>query len=118
MPKLLSYNGYSADFDIDSKSNTLLGRVLDLSDSITFEGNTPKDLEESFQKSVDTYIEFCSKIKKKPEKPFSGNIAYRTDPDTHRKILLSASSAGVSINKWIDEILKKSIEGDISAMDE
>jgi predicted HicB family RNase H-like nuclease len=109
MPKLLKYKEYSADFEIDIEAKIFLGKVLDLSDSITFEGTNPEELEKSFHSSVDAYLEFCSKIGKQPEKPFSGNLAYRTDPDTHHKIFLAACHAGISINKWIDETLKNAV---------
>jgi predicted HicB family RNase H-like nuclease len=109
MPKLLKYKEYRGDFEIDIEANILVGKVLGLSDSITFEGSTPEELEKSFHSSVDAYLEFCSNVGKKPEKPFSGKLAYRTDPETHHKIFLAACYAGISINKWIDETLKSAV---------
>jgi predicted HicB family RNase H-like nuclease len=102
----LSYKGYNASYEIDESTNILVGRVLDLNDSILFEGLTPADLIQSFEEAVDDYLAYCSKIKKSPEKPFSGKISYRTDPDTHRIIFLAAKCAGDSINSWMDKTLK------------
>jgi predicted HicB family RNase H-like nuclease len=107
---MLTYRGYSACVEINEADGVLLGQVLDLNDSITFEGRTVEELRHSFEESIDSYLEYCSKIGKSPDKPFSGKISYRTDPETHRKISLAASHVGLSINGWMDETLKYAAE--------
>jgi predicted HicB family RNase H-like nuclease len=103
---VLTYKGYNASAEIDEEHQVLLGCVLDLNDSITFAGKTVEELRQSFEESVDGYLEYCAEIGKSPDKPYSGKISYRTDPETHRIISLAANQAGLSINGWIDETLK------------
>ena len=107
---MLTYKGYSACVELNEVDRVLLGQVLDLNDSITFEGGTVDELRCSFEESIDSYLDYCSKIGKSPDKPFSGKISYRTDPETHRKISLAANYIGLSINGWIDEMLKSAAE--------
>jgi predicted HicB family RNase H-like nuclease len=102
----LNYKGYSASYEIDESTKILVGKVLDLNDSIRFHGRTPSDLIQAFEEAIDDYLAYCSKIKKSPEKPFSGKISYRTDPDTHRIIFLAAKRSGDSVNSWMDKTLK------------
>jgi len=42
------------------------------------------------------------------EKKFSGKIALRIDPTLHRDIVVKAQLEGISINKFIEDQLRKS----------
>jgi predicted HicB family RNase H-like nuclease len=111
-PKFLTmfnYKGYTASVKLDPSSKKLVGKVIDLSDSITFEGRDVAELVEDFYNAVDSYLEFCEEVGKQPNKPYSGNLMYRTDAETHRKIASVASSQGLSINAWMDKTLKEAL---------
>ena len=85
------------------------GEVLDTKDVITFQGTTVEEIEHAFRDSIDDYLEFCHKRGEEPDKPFSGKFILRLPSDLHRKIYLHAYKSGMSLNKWIIDILKKSI---------
>jgi predicted HicB family RNase H-like nuclease len=103
--EILNYKGYAGDVEIDSEANILHGRVIDIRDLITFEGNTVEEIKQAFKDSVEDYLEFCAEIGKEPEKPYSGKLPFRTSPDRHRLIHLAATKMGKSINAWMDEVL-------------
>lgn len=103
---MVSYKGYTATLKADEQDRVLKGKVIDLRDSITFEGTTVEEFLNEFHAAVDSYLEFCASIGKRPNKPYSGNVPYRTDPETHHKISVAAASRGMSLNKWMDEKLK------------
>ncbi len=49
----------SAEVSIDDRC--LYGKVFDIVDEVTYEGNTVDELEENFHKAVDTYLEDLEK---------------------------------------------------------
>lgn len=107
---LLTYRGYSACGDIDEKTDLIKGRVIDVSDSITFEGESVSEFKKAFYDAIDSYLEFCEAENRKPDKPFSGVITYRTTGERHRAISIAAAQAGLSINGLIDTIIGGTID--------
>ena len=105
----MKYKGYTAQIEIDETAGILFGKVLDIKDIITFQGNTVAELEQEFHNSVDEYLEWCTELGEEPDKPFSGNLPFRTTPQRHHQIFLAAKKAGKSINAWMDDILAKEV---------
>ena len=103
----MKYKGYTAQIEIDEKAEILFGKVLDIKDTITFQGNTVKELEQEFHNSVDDYLEWCGELGEEPDKPFSGKLPFRTTPENHRQIYLAAKKANKSINAWMDDVLQE-----------
>ena len=68
-------------------------------------GNSVRELEREFHNSVDDYLEWCKELGEEPNKPFSGNLPFRTTPEKHRQIYLAAKKANKSINAWMDDVL-------------
>lgn len=110
---MFTYKGYVGTVEIDYEDSVLVGRVLDIKDVITFEGKTLEEAEKEFQNSVDDYLEFCQELGRAPNKPFSGKLAYRTSPESHRKIYLAAYRSGSSINSWMDKVLNAAADHDL-----
>lgn len=107
----MKYGDYvgTVEFDIDNKR--LFGRVVGISDKISYEGNTLGELENDFKESIDDYIEFCKEMGKTPEKSFSGKILFRTNPELHSRIALSAQKQGKSVNAWLNDLIIKEVSG-------
>jgi predicted HicB family RNase H-like nuclease len=104
---MLHYKGYAGQIEIDTESGILFGRVLDIRDVVTFKGETVNEAKQAFEDSVDDYLEFCQSLGQEPNKPFSGKLPFRTTPERHHKIFITASKAQKSINAWMDEVLVK-----------
>ncbi|MDX2212989.1 MAG: type II toxin-antitoxin system HicB family antitoxin [Oculatellaceae cyanobacterium bins.114] len=102
---MLTYKGYTAKVEIDTDAGVLHGRVVDINDTITFEGQTVDDIKREFHTSVDRYLEFCNELGQQPDKPFSGKLPFRTNPDIHRTIYLAATQMDKSINAWMEDVL-------------
>ncbi len=58
----MKYKGYTAYIEIDETAGILFGKVLDIKDSITFQGNNVAELEQEFHNSVDDYLEWCAEL--------------------------------------------------------
>jgi predicted HicB family RNase H-like nuclease len=57
-----------------------------------------REVEAAFRASVDENLAFCAEP---PDRPYSGKIPLRLDPDLHRRATTQAQAAGVSLNQWI-----------------
>ena len=64
-------------------------------------------LRAAFREAVEDYIETCARIGKAPQKPYSGRMMFRVDPEVHRRAALAAELAGKSLNQWAEEVLER-----------
>ena len=112
MKNLLEYNGYYAKIEYSDEDNCFFGTIVDINDSISFEGQNIKELKAAFTEAVEDYLDMCKRIGKEPEKSYKGSFNVRIDPELHKKAVLLAASKGVSLNSIIEtaiehEVLKK-----------
>jgi predicted HicB family RNase H-like nuclease len=103
----LEYKGYIGIIEYDDEDGIFRGAVINLRETITFHGECVAELRQSLKDSVEAYLKLCAERGEEPEKPFSGNLPLRIDPELHRKIFLKAKREGKSLNRWIGEILEK-----------
>ncbi|MEA5464526.1 type II toxin-antitoxin system HicB family antitoxin [Leptothoe sp. PORK10 BA2] len=106
---LLTYCGYNAFGYIDEKNDLIKGKVIDVNDSITFEGESVQQFKQAFHDAIDSYLEFCEAENREPDKPFSGKISYRTTQERHRDLTIAAAQAGISVNALMDQIIGRTI---------
>jgi predicted HicB family RNase H-like nuclease len=104
-----SYRGYLGTFRIDVEAGVIRGKVVNTRDTITFQGKTVPEAVAAFRDSVDDYLEFCAAHGEEPEKPYSGKLVLRLDPETHREVALMAEEQDMSINTLILTALKKAM---------
>ncbi len=74
-------------------------------DSITFHGETVKELKAAFQADFNHYIADCEATGRKPLKAASGKLMLRVSPEIHARALAVAKSSGKSLNQWAEEVL-------------
>ena len=60
----LRYKGYIGSVKYDESDNTLYEEILNVKDSISYEGETLEELQEAFETEVVRYIEFCKQVNK------------------------------------------------------
>jgi predicted HicB family RNase H-like nuclease len=82
---IFSYEGYTGEVDIDGEADVLAGHVLDIRDVVTFEGETVAEVKQAFRDSVDDYLDFCQELGRKANKPCSGKLTFRTNPERRGK---------------------------------
>ena len=104
---MMRYKGYTGAVRYYDDDRAFHGQVIGTQDTIHFTGQSVDELERAFRDSVDDYLEFCTELGKDPDKPFSGKLALRTSPETHRMMTEAASAEGVSVNQWMDHVLTK-----------
>lgn len=87
---MFSYNGYDAEISYSDGDSAIHGTVINISDTIHFQGATIEELQQSFRDSVDDYLEWCAAEDRAPARPYSGTFVVRMDPDLHRQAALKA----------------------------
>lgn len=107
MNNVMTYNGYNARVDYDAEDEIFFGRIAGIADGVGFHGQSVDELKAAFQEAVDDYLETCRKIGKQPEKPYSGKMMFRVDPETHRRAAIAAELSGKSLNQWAEDVLAK-----------
>ena len=76
---------------VDADEDAFVGRVAGLRDVVTFEGATFAEVEQAFRDSVDDYLAFCAERGEPPDRPYSGKIPLRVDPELHRRAAAPSS---------------------------
>ena len=104
---MMKYKGYIGHVEYDDDAKIFHGEVVGLKDIITFQGKSVDELEQAFKDSVNDYLAWCKERGEKPEKTFSGTFNLRIPPDLHAKIALQAQMAGLSLNSYVTERLRK-----------
>ena len=102
---MLAYKGYMADVRLDLRDGILYGRVMGISDVITFHSEHASQINHEFEASVDAYLEACAQWGDPPETPAPGRFLIRTTADRHALITRAAQEAGKSVNEWAEEAL-------------
>lgn len=103
----MSYNSYHARIEYDDEDEIFFGKIAGISDIIGFHAENVAELKKAFHEAVDDYIDTCRRIGKEPQKPYSGKMMFRVDPEVHRRAAMAAELAGKSLNQWAEETLEK-----------
>ncbi len=102
----MSYKGYTASMIFDEEDKIIVGRVLEIDDTIASHGGSVTEFELNFHAAIDDYIAACAQLGGKPEKPASGKLMLRIAPEGHAAAVRAAARTGVSLNKWAGKALE------------
>jgi predicted HicB family RNase H-like nuclease len=105
----MEYKGYIGYVEFDDVAGILHGDVINIRDVITFQGKTVKEIQKTFEDSIEDYLEFCVKRGEKPDKPLTGKFVLHIPPELHREVCIQAKKSGKSLNSWITEQLSKAV---------
>jgi predicted HicB family RNase H-like nuclease len=111
---MMTYRGYSAAVDFDPDDEIFFGKIAGIRDGVGFHADTVAELKAAFREAVDDYIETCARIGKSPDKPYSGKVMFRVDPEVHARVAKAAELSGRSLNAWAEEALRKAADADMA----
>jgi predicted HicB family RNase H-like nuclease len=106
---MLKYKGYIGILEYDSHGKLFTGEVTGVRSVLTFNGRTAEEVEASFKKTIDLYLEMCKEDGVTPEKPYSGRFNVRITPGLHHDIAMRAAIEKKSLNEWAIEAFEKAI---------
>lgn len=101
----MTFKGYTARVDFDERDNILVGRLLGMSDVVSFHADDVASLRAAFEEAVDDYLETCAKLGKSAEKTVSGKLMLRVPPAVHSAALIAAQASGQSLNQWAAKVM-------------
>lgn len=84
-----------------------MGHIAGIRDVVSFHGSSVAELRAAFVEAVDDYLDTCAKLGRAPQKPYSGKLSLRLEPELHATIAVKAELAHKSINQWISEVIRR-----------
>ena len=106
----MEYKGYTAGpITFDEGAMVFHGEVAGLRDVVTFQGRDADELVRAFRDSIDDYLDFCAGRGEPPDRPYSGKLMVRGEPELHRRIAQRAAAAGLSVNQWVTAVLREAV---------
>ena len=106
---IMELDGYKAKIEYDPELDQFRGEILGLNGSADFYGKTPASLRKEFKNSLKVFLEVCEEKGIDPIKNYSGKFNLRITSRLHREIAARATAADKSINEWVSERLKLSV---------
>lgn len=110
---MIEYRGYTGVFEFDPELALFAGHVVDLQDEIYFEGASVDELMDSMRRAVNQYLSVCEERGDQPDRPFSGRFNVRVEPATHRRIVVAAAAAGLSMNEWMTGLVTEKLSASL-----
>jgi len=102
--------GYKAKIEYDPELDQFRGEILGLNCSADFYGKSPASLRREFKNSLKVFLEVCEEKGIEPAKEYSGRFNLRIPRRLHREIAARATAENKSINQWVSEVLKRSVD--------
>jgi predicted HicB family RNase H-like nuclease len=74
---------------------------------VGFHGESVQELRAAFEDAVNDYLETCAKLGRDPQKPYSGKLSLRLEPELHATVAMKAELAHKSINQWVADVISR-----------
>lgn len=111
MKDTLTYKGFIGSVHFSADDKVFHGRIVDIKDLVTFEGDSVGELIKAFHDAVDDYFDICKEAGKEPCKLHKGSFNVRVSPKLHGCVIRVASIRGVTLNKLVQTALEHEVEG-------
>lgn len=104
MKNVMKYKGYWAKIEYSDEDECFCGEIEGLeNDSISFEGETVKELKKDFKDAIDHYLSVCKANNFEPEKQCKGSLNVRLGVELHNKAKMKSIEKNISINELIKQ---------------
>ncbi|MFZ4539485.1 type II toxin-antitoxin system HicB family antitoxin [Propionivibrio sp.] len=102
----LKYKEFEGTVEYDSDRAVLRGKILFISDVITYESDDVEGIAAEFQAAVEDYVNTCEELGRPVQKPCNGVFSVRIPPALHRQALTKAARE----NKYLNDIVSSAID--------
>ena len=107
MNNTMEYKGYLGSVEFSEEDTLFFGKVLGVRALISYEGESARELVESFHGAVDDYLVLCAKEGIAQEKAYKGSFNVRISPELHRRAAVFATSHQTTLNKVVESALNQ-----------
>lgn len=104
---VMTYKGYAARIDYSEEDGLFVGHLAGIRDVVGFHGESVHELRAAFEEAVDDYLDTCAKLGKEPQKPYSGKLSLRLEPELHASVAVKAQLSHKSINQWVADVIAR-----------
>lgn len=112
---ILEYKGYQGTAELDLERKVCRGKLLFITDLVTYEAGAIANLQHEFEAAVDDYLDTCAELGKHPVKPASGLFNVRVPPEMHRDVVLKARREDMTLNEAVNRAIRWYCYGDTSS---
>lgn len=98
---ILKYKDYEGTAELDMARGVCRGKILFISDLVTYEAALPSELQKEFEAAVDDYIETSIALGREAQKPLKGQFNVRISPSLHKEVTLRALTDNISLNEVV-----------------
>ena len=106
MTNQLHYKDYIGSVFFSEEDEVFHGRIIGISDSVSFEGDSVQALKADFYNAVDEYLEFCTINNKQPQK---NNFSIQLSPEVYNNAILHATQKGLPLNIFVEEVIRTNL---------
>ncbi|MDR2568768.1 MAG: type II toxin-antitoxin system HicB family antitoxin [Oscillospiraceae bacterium] len=68
---MLQYNNYFGSVEFSAEDDCFFGKIIGITDLITFEGDSIQSLKTAFQEAIDDYLLLCKEVGKEPQNTYA-----------------------------------------------
>jgi len=112
MTNQLRYKDFIGNVNFSEEDGVFFGKVLGITDSISFEGDSVQALTEDFHSAIDEYLEVCKELGKDPQKSYKGSFSIRISPELHKEAAVLASKHGISLNAFVEKAIYDEVQAE------
>lgn len=111
MKDTLTYKGFIGSVHFSADDKVFHGRIVDIKDLVTFEGDNVSELIKAFYDAVDDYLDLCKEAGKEPLKLHKGSFNVRVSSQLHSRAITVAAMRRITLNKLVQTAVEHEVEG-------
>lgn len=106
---VMKYKDFLGSVHFSAADDRFVGRIEEIDDVVTFEGDSVAELKAAFHEAVEDYIELCAAAGKPARRSFKGSFNVRITPELHRNVYRCAVEDGISLNQFVQQALEHEV---------
>ena len=106
---LMSYRGYLGSVEFDQDERVFHGKLEFIRALVSYEATDAEGLIRAFHDAIDDYLADCEERGTPAERPLKGSFNVRVGSDLHRRAVVAAARAGISLNAFTTQALEAAV---------
>lgn len=102
---VLKYKDYIGSVEYSAPDECFFGKIIGVSDLVTFEGESVTSLKKAFAEAVDDYLAMCRETGKEAQKTYKGSFNIRISPELHKEAAVAANMQGITLNALVEKAI-------------